>query len=286
MGLSSQKSTSKTTYGKDALPKINAATDAVNSAWSSAQPDIANVTGALRTSFDNYSPTNANLDAANSYVGDVLGGKYLTQGNPYLTQMIADTDNSVADRVNALFSRSGQTGSSRQIGELGKQLATAENNLRYQNYSDEMNRMGGAVSAATGLNEAENSNLQTQAALGQSLVGIPLDAANQYASGIQGLWGNNLNTTTKTSASLGSMLGSALSAASSLKSLGAFSDRALKVDIRKVGEEEDGLGRYQWRYIWGGPVQEGVMADEVASIRPWAMGPMRGGFATVDYGAL
>jgi hypothetical protein len=30
----------------------------------------------------------------------------------------------------------------------------------------------------------------------------------------------------------------------------------------------------------------GVMADEVAKLRPWALGPKRAGFATVNYGAL
>lgn len=206
MGLSSSKSTSKTTYGKDALPKISAATDAVSGAYAAAQPDINNVQNALRTTFGNYSPNNANLDAANGYVGDVLGGKYLTQGNPYLQGIINDTSGSVADRVNALFSQSGQTGSSRQIGELGKQLSSAENNLRYQNYSDEMDRMSGAVSQAAGLNDANNSNVATQLALGQGLTGIGTDAASQYAQAIGSLWGNNVNTTQKNSTGLGTSL--------------------------------------------------------------------------------
>ena len=206
MGLSSSKSTSKTTYGKDALPHINAATSAVDAAYQGVQPNLAKVTAGLGASFDAFDPNKANITAANGYVGDVLGGKYLTQGNPYIEDMVNTTNSDVMDRVNALFGRSGQTGSSRQIGEMTKQLANAENGLRYQSYSDEMNRMGGAASAATGLSEAENNNLQTQAALGQSLVGIPLDVANQYASGLGGLWGNNLNTTQKTSGNLGQML--------------------------------------------------------------------------------
>lgn len=214
MGLSSSKSTSKTTYGKDALPHINAATGAVDSAYQGVQPNLAKVTAGLGASFDAYNPNNPNLTAANSYVGDVLGGKYLS-GNPYLQDMIDTTSGDVMDRVNALFSRNGQTGSSRQLGEQIKQLSAAENNLRYQNYSDEQNRMAGAVSAAAGLSEAENNNLQTQAALGQSLVGIPLDAANNYAQGMVNLWGNNLNTKTKTGMNLGQMLiGGAANAAS------------------------------------------------------------------------
>lgn len=244
---------------------------------------MSDVTNALKTSFDNYSVTNPNLTAAGSYVGDVLGGKYLS-GNPYLQDIIDNTNASVSDQVNALFSKAGQTGSSRQIGELGKQLASAENNLRYANYSDEQDRIANAISQATGLNSATNQNLATQLALGSGLTSIGMDAANSYANAIASLWGNNTTTTNKSSPSLGSSIGSALSTAGSLASL--FSDSRLKTDIRKVGEEADGLGVYEYRYIWGGPVQRGVMADEVASLRPWALGPERAGFATVNYEKL
>jgi hypothetical protein len=221
MGLSSSKTTSKTGYGKDALPKIQGATSAVENAYSAAQPDINNVTAALRTTFGGYGPSNPNLDAAGGYVSDVLGGKYLTAGNPYIERMIADTGDSVSDRVNALFSKSGQTGSSRQIGELGKQLASAENGLRYQNYGDEMNRMSSAVGMATGLNDANNGNVATQLALGQGLTGIGTDAADQYAQAIASLWGNNLDTKGKTKGSviggLGGLLSSGAAAYSAFK---------------------------------------------------------------------
>lgn len=65
-----------------------------------------------------------------------------------------------------------------------------------------------------------------------------------------------------------------------------FSDRRLKTDIEKVGEDPDGLGRYLFRYK-GLPARfVGVMADEVAKLRPWALGPKIAGYATVNYGAL
>lgn len=64
-----------------------------------------------------------------------------------------------------------------------------------------------------------------------------------------------------------------------------FSDRRLKTDIAKLGELPDGLGVYSYRYIWGEPAT-GVMADEVAALRPWALGPEINGFATVNMGAL
>ena len=65
-----------------------------------------------------------------------------------------------------------------------------------------------------------------------------------------------------------------------------FSDRRLKQGIRKIGKLANGLGVYAYRYIWGGDEQVGVMADEVAKLRPEALGPTVAGFQTVNYGAL
>ena len=201
MGLSSKKTT--TGPSKQAMPYLQAGSNAVTQAYNANQGNVSDVTNALKTAFDNYSVTNPNLTAAGGYVGDVLGGKYL-EGNPYLQGIIDDTNSSVTDQVNSLFSRAGQTGSSRQIGELGKQLSRAENNLRYQNYSDEQTRMGNAVTQAAGLNSANNQNLATQLALGQGATSIGTDAANSYAQALASLWGNS--TTTKQSGGLGSAL--------------------------------------------------------------------------------
>lgn len=68
-----------------------------------------------------------------------------------------------------------------------------------------------------------------------------------------------------------------------------FSDRRTKKNIKLVDRFEDGLGLYTFRYLDELPTDElrgGVMADEVARIRPWALGPTIGGFQTVDYTRL
>jgi hypothetical protein len=65
-----------------------------------------------------------------------------------------------------------------------------------------------------------------------------------------------------------------------------FSDRRLKRDIELISREKDGLGIYAFRYVMSKARVFGVMADEVAKLRPWALGPVRAGFATVIYGAL
>lgn len=64
-----------------------------------------------------------------------------------------------------------------------------------------------------------------------------------------------------------------------------LSDRRLKMDIRKVGKTDDGLNVYTYRYITGGPVQMGVMADEVEKVKPEAVGEING-FKAVNYGMI
>lgn len=63
------------------------------------------------------------------------------------------------------------------------------------------------------------------------------------------------------------------------------SDIRVKEDIRRVGQLDNGLGVYSFRYKSGGPVQIGVMAQEVAGVRPDAVHDV-GGVLHVDYGAL
>jgi hypothetical protein len=81
-----------------------------------------------------------------------------------------------------------------------------------------------------------------------------------------------------------STLGSIASIAGSVAPL--FSDRRLKRSIELVRREADGLGIYLCRYVWSRTRRLMVMADEVAKLRPWALGPVRAGYQTVIYGAL
>lgn len=76
-----------------------------------------------------------------------------------------------------------------------------------------------------------------------------------------------------------------------IKGAAALSDPRLKTDVEKVGEYADGLGRYRWNYVEGMGLpkgrHEGVMADEVKELRPWAYIPnFMGEYAGVDYGRL
>lgn len=69
-------------------------------------------------------------------------------------------------------------------------------------------------------------------------------------------------------------------------SLIAASDRRLKTDIERVGTGPLGLAVYVFRYVWGGPLRLGFMAQEVARVLPEAVLSMPNGYLAVDYGKV
>lgn len=116
---------------------------------------------------------------------------------------------------------------------------------------------------------------------------------NNYLQNVNTVAGNGLqaggliaNTGQKSRSNGGSpsTVGSIASTVGGIASI--FSDRRLKTAIRKVGEFADGLGIYTYRYVGQKNRLRGVMADEVAKLRPWALGRTVAGYMTVNYGAL
>ncbi len=64
------------------------------------------------------------------------------------------------------------------------------------------------------------------------------------------------------------------------------SDARLKTDITRVGQTAHGLPLYQFRYIGGEQMFEGVMAQDVAQIMPEAVVPFAYGYNAVNYTKL
>lgn len=64
-----------------------------------------------------------------------------------------------------------------------------------------------------------------------------------------------------------------------------ISDRRMKRDIEKVGDDPRGFGIYKFRYLWDDVERTGVMADEVEKIIPEAVIDV-GGVKAVNYGML
>ena len=284
MGLSSSKTTSGPS--KQAMPHLQSASTALQGSYTANAPRLKEIGDSLFDAYKTYSADmGQDLAGARGFSADVLGGKYLDQQNPYLKGMIDQTSDSVTDRINSLFSNAGQTGSSRQIGELGKQIADAENRLRYQSYGDEMGRMERAAQLGLGINQAANANAATLGALGATAAEVPYIGAEKLAQGLGGLWSNS--QTTKTSGGLGQAL---LGAGAQLGSAAIMaSDRRLKKNVVHVGQWGK-LPTYLYSYITeeGGDQRHvGVMAQDVAEHYPEALGPkIMGEYMTVDYAKL
>lgn len=273
---------------KAALPHLNAASSALDSGYQQSLGLANQATGILQDNLPTVlgqTINNPALKAANGYTTDVLGGKYL-DANPYFDQMLANSNANIANTVNGSIGTRGLTGGSAQTALLAQEIGKNEVGARSAQYNTERGYQQAAAGNAANLSNAGNQGIATLLAYLTGGAQLPQAVAGQYANGVNGLWGSSQTTTQKSNPGILGIAGGLLSTAADAKSLGLFSDRRLKRDVRKVGQEADGLGIYEYRYAWGGPVRRGVMADEVQALRPWAMGQAERGFSRVNYEAL
>lgn len=64
------------------------------------------------------------------------------------------------------------------------------------------------------------------------------------------------------------------------------SDRRLKIDMVRIGTHDLGFGIYRFQYLWSEQEHIGVLAQEVAEVRPDAVVRGPDGFLRVDYAAI
>lgn len=223
---------------------------------------------------------------AQGLVNDTLSGKYL-DGNPWLDAIAGQARENATNDVASRYSSAGRYGSAYGQGAMAKAIADSENQLRYQNYAQERGYQNDAVGQAQQLMGGSQGLLNNAAELPWIGVGA-LNGNVRNASG-----GYGTQTTTSKNSIINSLLQASGQAAGAYAS--TASDVRLKTNIKKVGEYSDGLGVYDFDYL---PIegqiaafmpegrQRGVMAHEVAELRPHALGPVVDGYATVNYGAL
>lgn len=165
---------------------------------------------------------------------------------------------------NAALAQQGQFNNAARQQGLGEAVT-----LRNQPINEALSIMGGSQvqNPAGMMGQTPNTGVA-----GVDLTGLVNNQYNQqmqqYQSGMGGLFG------------LGSSLLGAAGNAGGFAAL--FSDERLKTDIRKIGQTDGGTNIYSYRYIWGGPVQFGVMAQEV----PHAAIEHPSGYLMVDYGKV
>ncbi len=277
MGLSSSKTTSsnKPIYGSH----LTGAAGAIKGVYEQQAPKVAGYAdqvGALLPSLlERYTAGDPAVNAARGYVTDTLGGD--PASNPHLDDMLALSADRVRNRTQAAMGVRGQMGGSQYADVVSRNLAQNETGMRYQDYSQEMARRERAAGMAPGVAAADLMTLAPAFGAAEMASELPMRAAGTYAAGVGGLLGQYTNQTQKSNPGLMGVIGTGLQAAS------LFSDRRLKTDIRRVGQTDEGVPVYTYRYKAGGPVQMGVMADEVPQE---ARGPDVDGYATVDYGKV
>lgn len=100
-------------------------------------------------------------------------------------------------------------------------------------------------------------------------------------AGIQANYDNQMQANHQAnSAQKGQLFGGLLGFGSNLL---MASDRRVKENIKKVGKTDDGQQIYSYRYKSGGPIQMGLMAQDVEKKRPDAVTEV-GGIKMVNYG--
>jgi len=218
------------------------------------------------------------------YAGQIQQG---TGATNFLSQLLGVTPSSVSGAANTVGN------AANGVAAAGGAQQGYQNYLQQAGYQPAMTALSRNITgqgAASGLLNSGSTakSLQTQ---GANLNNSYFNNYLQQLSGLSGLGtqaGGLVANTGQTSNSQGggpSTFGTIASTIGGIASI--FSDRRLKADIIKIGEYPDGLGRYTYRYLARGAKRfEGVMADEIRKLRPWALGPKVAGFDTVNYGAL
>lgn len=150
---------------------------------------------------------NAGVQAAGGYLTDVLGGKYLN-GNPHLDAMMARNADDITSRVGAAYGSRGSFGGTAWQQALGKSISDSNIGLMYQNYGDEMGRMGQAASMAPGIAQAEYTGLPEILQAAGVTAELPYTAMNNTANnlGIMFNGSKNKSTQTQTGAGLGASI--------------------------------------------------------------------------------
>lgn len=280
----------KTTTGPSefAQPFIQQGAGALSNEFNNTIGDLransSEVSGLLSDfSADRLQNGDPGVNAAKGYGADVLAGNYL-EGNPYLDDIISQSNNDILNQTQAAMGLKGLTGGSDYAGIIGDRIAENTLGLRYNDYNTERGRMDSAADRSTSLAAADYlpvnglmSSIQAQQA--------PLNAASQYAGGLGGLLGG-YQTQTQPSGLVKDLLGTAAQVGSAAL---MASERSVKKNIQQVGTLPDGLGIYDFQYKWEGDdaaFTRGVMVDEVQDLRPWALGPKVSGIQTVDYSKL
>lgn len=129
------------------IEKVGTGQDAITTGKDYSQ--VSNQMARLGQNSDKYSGVgdykNLMGDANDKFysernLDEMARGRFVDGGNPFMNDIIRQTNESVRNKLNAQMAGSGAYGGSRYVDNMSRQLADSENNIRYQNYEAERGR--------------------------------------------------------------------------------------------------------------------------------------------------
>jgi hypothetical protein len=279
MGVSSSKK--KTTSDPAAWAKqpiLDSLAD-TRATYQANQPALQGFANMQQATYGRLAPgAEQGILSAQALVNRNLTGGSIRE-NPFLEGIISKSRTGITDAVNSQFSASGRYGSGAHAGVLTRELADAENGLRYQDYGRERAYQQDAIGQSQNLMGGATGLLNNAAEL-------PWVGTRAQAGGVSGLTsGYGTKTETGSPGLLGGLM-QGVGIASKAASL--FSDERLKEDEQRIGELPNGIGvyNYKWKGDPANTPQTGVLAQEVEQKAPGAVQTTPEGLKKVDYGAI
>lgn len=252
--------TQTTTYNPAQQAIVDKTTQAQSNLAGIAQDQSATIANTLNDPFKFN-----NQDAADwSY--DLASSRILPQQDQQRQALESRLINSGIHPGTAAYDRemTRQTqGNTDQLNQLALNGRSQAFNEAVQTRNQPINELTALLSGSqvSAPNAGTNATPQAQVA-GTDYTGL---VSQQYQSQLQ-----------SSNAMLGGLFG--LAGAGITK----YSDRRVKTDIARVGTLDNGLPVYSYRYRWGGPVEIGLMAQDVERFRPEAVHEISG-IKAVDY---
>ena len=237
--------------------------------------------------------TDQMLDAADADVRDAFGAAQVEQARRNARMGI----NPSSGKALAMGNQTAIAQAAAQAGAAGKvrQAAKAEGFALTDRASNALAGYPAMGMAATGAGAGYGASGLTMANAGLNGMNSGYSAAGgmagQMGSNATGMFNAQANYKSQQDqiAASNDPWNSILGAATGVgMSYALKSDRRLKTNITPVGQLDNGLTVYSFRYKSGGPVTIGVMADEVAKKVPEAyiQGGAGDGYDAVDYSKL
>ncbi len=269
---------------KPAQPYIIEGMKQTQRVFDAQQPALEGYAAQQRDTYGRVAPgAEEGILGAQDVVNANLRGDNLN-GNPYLQGIIDQTTQGVTDRTNSQFSRAGRYGSGNHGAILARELAAAENSARFNNYAMERGYQQDAIGQAGNLMGGSQSLLNNAAELPWLGVGAMNGNIRQASNG----YGTQTQTQSQPWGQM--LLGAASGAANA--AISKYSDPRLKTNVAYVSTDPDGLDWFDFDYRQDMGLelpkerQRGVMATDVALLRPWALGEPLGEYLTVRYDLL